>query len=62
LQALNAGFQVAFAAGAVSALVAAVVGGTLLRPHPMQMPEPEDAGAAAEDTDRPAADPVECAA
>ena len=47
LQALNAGFQVAFAAGAVSALVAAVVGGALLRPRPMQVPEAE-AGAAGE--------------
>jgi EmrB/QacA subfamily drug resistance transporter len=62
LQALNAGFQIAFAAGAVSALVAAVVGGALLRPRPMQLPDAEGAGAAAEDTEGPAADPVECAA
>jgi hypothetical protein len=36
--ALNGGYQVAFAAGAVSALLAAVVGGALLRPRPMQVP------------------------
>lgn len=35
LEALNGGFQLAFAAGAVSALVAAVIGGTLLRPKPL---------------------------
>lgn len=39
LEALNGGFQLAFAAGAVSALVAAVVGGTLLRPRPMVTPD-----------------------
>jgi MFS family permease len=33
--ALDAGFQLAFAVGAVAALGAAVVGGTLLRPQPM---------------------------
>jgi len=41
LEALNGGYQIAFAAGAVMATVAAVVGGTLLRPKPMQVPEPE---------------------
>lgn len=46
LEALNGGFQLAFAAGAVFALVAAVVGGTLLRPQPMVMPE-DAAGAEA---------------
>jgi EmrB/QacA subfamily drug resistance transporter len=39
LEALNGGFQLAFAAGAACALVAAVVGGALLRPKPMAMPE-----------------------
>ena len=45
LEALNGGFQVAFAVGAVSPLAAAVIGGVFLRPKPMQMPEmgPEDA-------------------
>jgi EmrB/QacA subfamily drug resistance transporter len=38
LEALNGGFQVAFAAGAVFAAVAAVVGGVFLRPKPMSMP------------------------
>ena len=42
LEALNGGYQIAFAAGAVMAAVAAVVGGTLLRPRPMQVPEPEE--------------------
>ena len=36
LEALNGGLQLAFAAGAVSALLAAVVGGVFLRPKPMQ--------------------------
>jgi EmrB/QacA subfamily drug resistance transporter len=36
--ALNDGFQVAFAIGAVFAALAAVVGGVLLRPRPMQAP------------------------
>jgi EmrB/QacA subfamily drug resistance transporter len=45
LEALNGGFRLAFAAGAVAALAAALVGGTLLRPKPMVMP-----------TDEPAAD------
>jgi len=39
LEALNGGFQVAFAAGAVFAAVAALVGGLLLHPKPMVMPE-----------------------
>ena len=39
LEALNGGFQVAFAAGAVAAAAAAVIGGVFLRPKPMQMPE-----------------------
>ena len=38
LEALNGGFQVVFAAGAVAALAAAVIGGAFLRPKPMQMP------------------------
>ncbi len=39
LAALNGGFQLAFAAGAIAALGAAVVGGLLLRPKPMAAPE-----------------------
>jgi predicted MFS family arabinose efflux permease len=39
LEALNGGLQVAFAAGAVAAAAAAVIGGVFLRPRPMQMPE-----------------------
>ncbi|MGB0101575.1 MAG: DHA2 family efflux MFS transporter permease subunit [Nocardioides sp.] len=39
LEALNGGFQLAFAAGAAFAGVAAVVGGTLLRPRPMTAPQ-----------------------
>lgn len=39
LEALNGGFQLAFAAGAVFAAVAALVGGLLLRPKPMVAPE-----------------------
>ncbi|MCW2792122.1 MAG: drug resistance transporter, EmrB/QacA subfamily [Nocardioides sp.] len=39
VEALNGGFRAAFAVGAVFALLAAVVGGTLLRPKPMAMPE-----------------------
>jgi EmrB/QacA subfamily drug resistance transporter len=35
VEALNGGLQLAFAAGAVAALLAAVVGGVLLRPKPM---------------------------
>ncbi|RYP83926.1 DHA2 family efflux MFS transporter permease subunit [Nocardioides guangzhouensis] len=41
LEALNGGYQLAFATGAVMAAAAAVVGGTLLRPKPMQAPEPD---------------------
>ncbi|GAA4373868.1 DHA2 family efflux MFS transporter permease subunit [Nocardioides caricicola] len=40
LEALNGGFQLAFAAGAVAALLAAVAGGVLLRPKPLAAPEP----------------------
>ena len=39
LVALNEGFQISFLAAAVAALAAAVIGGALLRPKPMQMPE-----------------------
>ncbi|HEY3014832.1 MAG TPA: DHA2 family efflux MFS transporter permease subunit [Nocardioides sp.] len=43
LEAMNGGFQLAFAVGAVFALVAALVGGTCLRPNPMGAPEmPEE--------------------
>jgi predicted MFS family arabinose efflux permease len=42
LEAMNGGFQVAFEAGAVFALAAAIVGGAFLRPKPMQMPELPD--------------------
>ena len=42
LEALHGGFQVAFAVGAVFALLAAVVGGALLRPRPLSAP-PEEA-------------------
>ncbi|GAA1158822.1 DHA2 family efflux MFS transporter permease subunit [Nocardioides aquiterrae] len=41
LEALNGGFQLAFAVGAAAALLAAVAGGVLLRPKPMVMPELE---------------------
>ena len=41
LEALNGGFQLAFAVGAVAAALAALVGGVFLRPEPMTMPEPE---------------------
>ncbi len=47
LEALNGGYQLAFAAGAVMAFAAAIVGGTLLRPKPMQMPDAEEAELAA---------------
>jgi hypothetical protein len=47
LEALNGGYQVAFAAGAVMAAAAAIVGGSLLRPKPMQVPEPDDREVAA---------------
>jgi EmrB/QacA subfamily drug resistance transporter len=43
LEALNGGFQLAFAAGAVAAALAAVVGGVFLRPHPMVAPVEADA-------------------
>jgi MFS family permease len=39
VEALHGGLQVAFAVGAVAAALAAVVGGTLLRPQPMSAPE-----------------------
>ncbi|MDF1604259.1 DHA2 family efflux MFS transporter permease subunit [Nocardioides sp. YIM 152315] len=38
LEALNGGFQLAFAAGAVAAALAAFVGGVFLRPQPMAAP------------------------
>ena len=41
LEALNGGYRLAFAAGAVMAAAAAVIGGTLLRPKPMHAPESE---------------------
>ncbi len=42
VEALNGGLQLAFAVGAVAALLAAVVGGVFLRPKPMTgMEEPE---------------------
>lgn len=41
LEALNGGFQLAFAAGAVAALAAALAGGLFLRPRPMGVPAPE---------------------
>jgi MFS family permease len=47
LDAVNGGYQVAFAAGAVMAAAAAIVGGTLLRPKAMQLPEPEEEALAA---------------
>ena len=56
LAALNAGLQLAFAAGAVSALVAAVVGGALLRPRPLQLPEIEDGSAEAGSAEAGSAD------
>jgi EmrB/QacA subfamily drug resistance transporter len=42
IEALNEGFQVAFAIGAVFAVLAAVIGGVLLRPQPMQAPATPD--------------------
>ncbi|PVG84275.1 MFS transporter [Nocardioides gansuensis] len=42
LEALNGGFQLAFGIGALFALVAAVVGGALLRPQPMTMPAADE--------------------
>jgi hypothetical protein len=41
--ALNGGYQVAFGVGAGCALLAAVVGGVLLRPKPMPGMGPHDA-------------------
>jgi EmrB/QacA subfamily drug resistance transporter len=43
IEALNDGFQVAFAIGAVFAALAAVVAGAFLRPQPMQAPETPEA-------------------
>ena len=43
LEALNGGFQVAFAVGAVFAAAAAVIGGAWLRPKPMAIPDVEAA-------------------
>lgn len=39
LEALNGGFQLAFAVGAAAAVLAAIVGGLFLRPQPMAVPE-----------------------
>lgn len=39
VEAINGGFQIAFAAAAVVAAAAAVIGGALLRPKPMVMPD-----------------------
>jgi EmrB/QacA subfamily drug resistance transporter len=54
--ALNGGYQVAFLAGAVAALVAGVIGGAFLRTVPMSDPhatvEPVDGGADLDDLDR----------
>lgn len=41
VEALNGGLQMAFAAGAVAALLAAIAGGVFLRPKPMTGAEPE---------------------
>jgi EmrB/QacA subfamily drug resistance transporter len=54
LEALNGGFQLAFAAGAVAALAAAVVGGALLRPRPMTAVEADVALPSAEACPDPA--------
>ena len=43
LEALTGGYQLAFAAGAVMAFAAAIVGGALLRPKPMQVPDEAEA-------------------
>ncbi len=43
LEALNGGFQLAFAAGAVFAGLAAVIGGVFLRPRPMAAMDPQAA-------------------
>ncbi|MFC7495316.1 MULTISPECIES: DHA2 family efflux MFS transporter permease subunit [unclassified Nocardioides] len=42
VEALNGGLQVAFAAGAVAAALAAIVGGVFLRPQPMGAPADEE--------------------
>src|SRR4030095_11690922 len=44
LEALNGGFRLAFAVGAVFAAAAAVIGGAYLRPKPVETPD-LDAGA-----------------
>ncbi|WP_205472861.1 DHA2 family efflux MFS transporter permease subunit [Nocardioides sp. SYSU D00038] len=44
VEALHGGLQVAFAAGAVAALLAAAVGGALLRPRPMGDPDAVSSG------------------
>ena len=60
LEAMNGGFQAAFAVGAVFALAAAVVGGVFLRPHPMQAPEsPDQAASDQAASDQAASDPSE---
>jgi MFS family permease len=41
VESLHGGLQVAFAVGAVAAALAAVVGGVLLRPQPLAVPEPD---------------------
>src|SRR6478672_5047529 len=43
VEALNGGYQLAFAVGAVSALLAAAVGGALLRPRPLTQPDADPA-------------------
>jgi len=48
LAALNGGFQLAFAAGAIAALGAAVIGGLFLRPKPMAAPDPHGVPVTAE--------------
>lgn len=44
VEAINGGFQIAFAAAAVVAAAAAVIGGGLLRPKPMAMPPADGEG------------------
>jgi EmrB/QacA subfamily drug resistance transporter len=63
VEALNAGFQLAFGIGAAFALVAAIVGGALLRPRPLGGPEadPEPpARAEAGAGEGPALEPAAC--
>jgi Na+/melibiose symporter-like transporter len=63
VEALHGGLQVAFAVGAVSAALAAVVGGVFLRPQAMTMPDLSDEAEAGEpgcDCPEPCAEP--CAA